>query len=111
MGVRTVASRAVRTPRLPVVAALVAMTSSVGIALVGTLSRPLGVPAILAGYLLGAVVTTALVQVHRGARIRASASPWFNPERGLDRLAAGVLAVALLAGAWHAFALATEWAK
>ena len=111
MAGRAVASQAVRTPRAPVLAAAVAMTVSAGLAAAGLLGPRLDLWAAVAGYLLGAVVAAALVQVHRAARNRASSSPWFNPEPALDRLAALTLVAALLSGTWHAYLVATELAK
>lgn len=103
------ASRAVRTSRWPALGALATMTASAGLVLLGLLDAHFW--SAVAGYLLGAVVVTVLVQVHRAARNRASTSPWFNPEPALDRLAAAALTVGLLCGAWHAFVVATELAK
>jgi hypothetical protein len=104
-----VASRAVRTLRWPALGAVATMLASGGLVLLGA-----GDPyawAAVAGYLLGAVVVTVLVQVHRAARNKASASPWYNPEPRLDRIAGAAMTLGLLCGAWHAFVLATELAK
>ncbi len=104
-----VASRAVRTSRWPVLGAVAATLASGALLFLGP--GDVFAWAAVAGYVLGAVVVTVLVQVHRAARTRASSSPWFNPERGLDRLAGAALTVGLLCGVWHAFVVATELAK
>jgi hypothetical protein len=104
-----VASRAVRTSRWPAAAAAAAVLASAGLLILGQGEQHF--PSSVAGYLLGAVVVTVLVQVHRATRNRASASPWFNPEPGLDRLAGAAMTLGLLCGAWHAFVVATELAK
>ena len=111
MAGRAVASQAVRTPRTPVLAAAATMAVSAALAVTGLLGHQLDLWVAVAGYLLGAVLAAALVQVHRAGRNRASSSPWFNPEPALDRLAALTLVAALVSGTWHAYLVATELAK
>lgn len=107
-----VGSQAVHPPRGPAIGAAAAALGAVALAWWGRsapASAAVWIPA--AGYVLGCVVGTVLVQVHRAARNRAATSPWFNPDLTLDRLAAAAVTVGMLAGIWHAFQLATELAK
>jgi hypothetical protein len=106
------ASRAVRAPAWPSSVSLAAATASVLLVAVDLLADTrTAFLAAVAGYVLGAVAVTVLVQVHRILRRRASASPWYNPAVALDRAATLAVVLGLTSGVWHAFVVATELAK
>ncbi len=65
----------------------------------------------LVGYLLGALLTAIAVALFRHKDIRGRSSPWYVPSRPIQRLVRVALAAGMVAGAWHAFWLATEIAK
>jgi hypothetical protein len=64
-----------------------------------------------AGYLLGAPLTAIAVALFRHKDIQGRSSPWYVPSRLMHRLVRVALAAGMVAGAWHAFWLATEIAK
>lgn len=103
---------AVRAPAWPAFAAVAVALLSVVLALVSALvldppSRVL----LIAGYVLGAVVTTVVASVYRAMRNARRPDPAFRPQPWLDRLATWALVVGVLAGLLNAFFLATELAK
>lgn len=63
------------------------------------------------GYLLGALVAPALTVIYRFARRSAAKSPFFIPNRQLERLVLILLVLAVLAGVLNAWFVATELAK
>ncbi|WP_127126727.1 hypothetical protein [Georgenia sp. SYP-B2076] len=112
MAQTTAGSRAVRAPAWPSSVSLAAAAASV--ALVGvelTAESPTAFWAGVAGYVLGGIAVTVLVQVHRALRRRAGASAWYNPQARLDRVATLAVVVGMTSAAWHAFVVATELAK
>ncbi|WP_456824090.1 hypothetical protein [Cellulomonas sp. P5_E12] len=103
---------AVRAPAWPAIAALAVAVVSVAAALVSVLvlDAP-SVPLLVAGYVLGAVVTTIVASVYRAMRSRRRPDPRFRPQPWLDRLATSALVIGVAAGLVNAFLLATELAK
>jgi hypothetical protein len=93
---------AVASAGLAVVAAVVAAVSSHS-----TVLLALGA----AGYLLGAIVVTLLVSVHRVKDNRAHQHPEFRPRPVWGRVIAVSLVVGLAAAGWSAYSLATEISK
>ncbi|MFH5824041.1 hypothetical protein [Georgenia sp. AZ-5] len=105
-------SRGVRAPAWPSSASLAAAVVSVALVAVELAGGArTSFRAAVAGYVLGALTVTVLVQVHRILRRRASGSAWYNPRARLDRLATLAVVLGLASGAWHAFVVATELAK
>lgn len=103
---------AVRAPAWPAFAAVAVAVVSVALAVVGVLVLdPPSVPVLVAGYVLGAVVTTVVASVYRAIRSRRRPDPRFRPQPWLDRLATSALVLGVAAGLVNAFLLATELAK
>jgi hypothetical protein len=63
------------------------------------------------GYVLGALVAPAVTVIYRFARRSAAKSPFFIPNRQLERLVLILLVLAVLAGIINAWFVATELAK
>ena len=63
------------------------------------------------GYVLGALFAPAVTVVYRFARRSAAKSPFFIPNRQLERLVFILLTLAVLAGMINAWFVATELAK
>jgi hypothetical protein len=63
------------------------------------------------GYVLGALVAPAVTVIYRFARRSAAKSPFFIPDRQLERLVLILLVLAVLAGIINAWFVATELAK
>jgi hypothetical protein len=64
-----------------------------------------------AGYVLGALAAPAVTVMYRFARRSAAKSPFFIPNRQLERLVLILLVIAVLAGMINAWYVATELAK
>ena len=97
----------VAAPKWPVVA-LVAVSAAAVLAMwPGSTSLWVAV----GGYVLGALVAPAVTVIYRFARRSAAKSPFFIPNRQLERLVLILLAVAVLAGIVNAWFVATELAK
>ena len=104
--------QAVRSPRWPVIASAASVAGSLLLAVIEIFGEQEGSLIVsAAGYVLGSLVTTMFVVVHRLRKQRAAREVWFSPRPHLDRLAHGLLVVGLVCGAWHAYVLATEIAK
>ena len=102
----------VYSPRWPVIVSAASVVGSlllVGVEIVGHQGGNLVVSA--AGYVLGSLLTTVFVVLHRLLKQRAAREVWYSPRPGLDTLAHTLLVAGLACGAWHAFELATEIAK
>ena len=107
-----VGPRQVRTPSWPVLLATASALISlaiVGVELVADRDDDILLTSI--GYVTGSIATAVFVVLHRLQKNRAQRNSWYAPRDALDTAAAAVLCVGLLAGAWHAFLLATEIAK
>ena len=103
---------AVRAPWWPVGTALLAALAAVTLAVANaTLMDPVSRPLLIAGYLLGAIMTTALAAVYRALRNALRRHPQFRVQRHLDRLAVAAMSVGFAAGLANAVLLATELAK
>ena len=63
------------------------------------------------GYVLGALVAPAVTVIYRFARRSAAKSPFFIPNRQMERLVLILLVLAVLAGIINAWFVATELAK
>lgn len=101
-----------RTPRWPaVVIVVVVLVAAVLLGAQRVDDGQVRLLSAVAGYVLGALVATALASVYRARRNTARLSNEFRPSRGLDRLVSTTLVVGLLVGLVQAFLLATELAK
>jgi hypothetical protein len=102
-----------RAPWLPAVgaaaAATISMLACLGSFVVGGSTVTLVLAA--AGYLLGAIVATALWSVQRAATARAKQHTEFRPRPLWSTIATVAMIGGLVAGVASAFALATEIAK
>jgi hypothetical protein len=106
------AGQIVFSPRWPVIVAAVSVLGSVILAvaeIAGNQASNLLISS--AGYVLGSLLTTVFVVVHRLLKQRSAREIWFSPRPQLDTLAHALLVAGLACGAWHAFELATEIAK
>jgi uncharacterized membrane protein YdcZ (DUF606 family) len=104
------APRAAAWPALAAAgAALVAVAAVVAAALASQSSVVFA--ASLAGYVLGAVVVTALVSVHKSMDNRARQHPEFRPQPVWGTVLRVALVVGLVAAAAGAYLLATEVSK
>lgn len=65
----------------------------------------------VAGYTVGALVVPTLTVVFRFGRRTAAQSPFFLPNRGMERLVLWTLVLGIGAGLANAWLLATELAK
>jgi hypothetical protein len=65
----------------------------------------------VAGYVLGALVAPSVTVIYRFSRRSAAKSPFFIPNRQLERLVLILLVLAILAGVVNAWFVATELAK
>jgi hypothetical protein len=99
--------RVVRTPRWPLVAAVVCAVLAASATLLAADDARLA----LAGYVLGGLLLPALTALHRFVRRSASKDPYFIPEPFLQRVMAVALCAGVLAGAVNAWYIATEVAK
>jgi hypothetical protein len=63
------------------------------------------------GYVLGALAAPAVTVIYRFARRSAAKSPFFIPNRQLERLVLILLVLAVVAGIINAWFVATELAK
>lgn len=107
-----VAGQSVYSPRWPVVVAAASVAGSLLLALVEIVGEQAGNLAVsAAGYVLGSLVTTVFVVMHRLLKQRAARDTWFSPRPQLDSFAQVLLVAGMACGAWHAFELATEIAK
>ncbi len=102
----------IRTPWWPLAATIAAGSVSVGLAAVNAFGlEPDSIALLLAGYLLGAIVATVFVSIHRALRNAHRGHPQFLPQPGLDRLAALGLGIGMAAGLTNAVLLALELSK
>jgi hypothetical protein len=103
---------AVRAPWWPVAATAVVSALAIAFAAVSAfVLETVSFPLVISGYVLGAMVTTALAATYRALRNARRRHPRFRVQRGLDRAAAVAMGVGFVAGLVNAGLLATELAK
>ena len=109
---RGAAGQIVYSPRWPVIFSAASVGGSVLLAMVEIVGNQAGNLVVsAAGYVLGSLLTTVFVVLHRLLKQRAARETWFSPRPQLDTFAHAILVAGLSCGAWHAFELATEIAK
>jgi len=104
------APRAAAWPATVALAAAVAATACAVLAAISP-HATVRLAAAAVGYLLGAVVVTLLVSVHRSKDNRARQHPEFRPRPVWGRVVLVALVLGLVAAAVDAFLLATEVSK
>lgn len=110
--IRVTTGESVYSPRWPVTFAAASVAGSLILAMAEIFGQQAGNLFVSAGgYVLGSLVTTVAVVMHRLLKQRAASQAWFCPRPRLDTLAHALLVAGLVCGAWHAFELATEIAK
>lgn len=102
----------VRAPRWPVlVAGLCVLVAMAGVALALTVRDSMVIPATSAGYVAGAVLTTAFAATYRSMRNARRSLGRFRPQPGFDRFAGLAVGIGFVLGIANAVLLATELAK
>ena len=104
---RSSSSVSVSAPKWPVLALGAAVLLAVLAIWPGRTSLSFAV----GGYILGALVAPAVTVLYRFARRSAAKSPFFIPNRQVERLVLILLVVGVLAGVTNAWFVATELAK
>jgi hypothetical protein len=97
----------VAAPKWPVVA----LGAVAGLAVVAIWLGSASLWMAVCGYVLGALVAPSVTVIYRFARRSAAKSPFFIPNRQLERLVLILLVLAVLAGVINAWFVATELAK